>query len=128
MVVITEQRYIDDLVTILEAQGILPLPIFINGVEAHTIVRDLFTSQHEIDGVARGTIVRDKTYQSTKAAQVDAIVSTIGFPLYVYFINAVSKRCDSSLTLRFIHTVSGVQQGQWRRDATCTLLRRSCGI
>jgi magnesium chelatase subunit H len=89
MIVITEQRYIDDLITIMEAQGILPLPIFINGVEAHTIVRDLLTSQHEIDGVARGTIIRDKTYQSTKAARVDAIVSSIGFPLYVFFIVSV---------------------------------------
>ena len=65
----------------LEAQGILPIPIFINGVEAHTIVRDLLTSAHEMDGVAHGTIVRDRTYQPSKAAQVDAIVSTIGFPL-----------------------------------------------
>jgi magnesium chelatase subunit H len=65
----------------MEAQGILPIPIFINGVEAHTIVRDLLTSQHEIHGVARGTIVRDKTYQGANAARVDAIVSTIDFPL-----------------------------------------------
>jgi magnesium chelatase subunit H len=79
--VITEQRYINDLVTILEAQGILPVPIFINGVEAHTIVRDLLTSTHEIDGVADGTIVREATYQPSKATRVDAIVSTIGFPL-----------------------------------------------
>lgn len=79
--VITEQRYINDLITMLEAQGILPVPIFINGVEAHTIVRDLLTSTHEIEGVADGTIVRDSTYQSSKATRVDAIVSTIGFPL-----------------------------------------------
>lgn len=81
IVVITDQRYIGDLIKILEAEGILPVPIFINGVEAHTIVRDLLTSQHEIEGVARGTIVRDKTYQSAKAVRVDGIVSTIGFPL-----------------------------------------------
>ena len=79
--VITDQRYINDLITIMEEQGILPVPIFINGVEAHTIVRDLLTSQDEIDGVAKGTIVRDKTYQPSKAVRVDAIVSTIGFPL-----------------------------------------------
>jgi magnesium chelatase subunit H len=79
--VITEQRYINDLITMLEGQGILPIPIFINGVEAHTIVRDLLTSTHEIKGVANGKIVRDSSYQSSKAARVDAIVSTIGFPL-----------------------------------------------
>ena len=37
--VITQQPYIDALVRCLEGQGVLPLPIFINGVEAHTIVR-----------------------------------------------------------------------------------------
>jgi magnesium chelatase subunit H len=71
--VITEQRYISDLITCVEKNGIIPIPIFINGVEAHTIVRDLLTSQslphHE---------------QKTKgkdAVMVDAVVSTIGFPL-----------------------------------------------
>jgi magnesium chelatase subunit H len=57
------------------------IPIFINGVEAHTIVRDLLTSQPEIDGVKKGSVVRDETYQTTKAVKVDAIVNTIGFPL-----------------------------------------------
>lgn len=79
--VITEQRYIGDLMTQMEADGVFPIPVFINGVEAHTIVRDLLTSDHEINGVAKGTIVRDTTYQPSKAAKVDAIVSSIGFPL-----------------------------------------------
>jgi len=79
--VITEQRYILDLITYMEAQGLIPVPIFINGVEAHTIVRDLLTSQHEIDGVARGNIVREDTYLSQKATRVDAMVNTVGFPL-----------------------------------------------
>ena len=79
--VITGQRYIGDLITQMEADGIIPIPVFINGVEAHTIVRDLLTSDHEINGVAKGTIVRDTTYQPSQAAKVDAIVSTIGFPL-----------------------------------------------
>ncbi len=57
------------------------IPIFINGVEAHTIVRDLLTSQHEIDGVRAGSIHRDDTYQATNAVKVDAIVNTVGFPL-----------------------------------------------
>lgn len=79
--VITGQRYIGDLITQMEADGIIPIPVFINGVEAHTIVRDFLTSDHEINGVAKGTIVRDTTYQPSQAAKVDAIVSTIGFPL-----------------------------------------------
>jgi magnesium chelatase subunit H len=79
--VITELRYIDDLITIMEAQGIIPIPIFINGVEAHTIVRDLLTTEHEIRQVALGKSVRDSTYQSSKAAVVDCIVNTVGFPL-----------------------------------------------
>ena len=79
--VITGQRYIGDLITQMEADGIIPIPVFINGVEAHTIVRDMLTSDHEINGVATGAIVRDTTYQPSQAAKVDAVVSTIGFPL-----------------------------------------------
>jgi magnesium chelatase subunit H len=79
--VITEQKYIPDLITIMEAQGIIPIPIFINGVEAHTIVRDLLTSQHEIEQVSQGKLKRDSTYQPAKAIAVDAIVNTVGFPL-----------------------------------------------
>jgi magnesium chelatase subunit H len=79
--VITEQKYIPDLIAMMEEQGILPVPIFINGVEAHTIVRDLLTSQHEISQVTKGKMRRDKTYLSSKAIVVDAIVNTVGFPL-----------------------------------------------
>ncbi|KAL7541039.1 hypothetical protein ACHAXR_010578, partial [Thalassiosira sp. AJA248-18] len=79
--VITNQRYIQDLIRQFESQGLLPIPVFINGVEAHTIVRDWLTSQHEIDGVSHGTITRDSTYKPNEATEVDAIVSTIGFPL-----------------------------------------------
>ena len=79
--VITEQRYILDLITQMEKEGIIPIPIFINGVEAHTIVRDLLTSKYEIDGVLQGKISRDTTYQSRNAVSIDAIVNTVGFPL-----------------------------------------------
>jgi magnesium chelatase subunit H len=79
--VITEQRYIVDLIRMMEADGIIPIPIFINGVEAHTIVRDLLTSQPEVEKVKQGLTVRDKTYQPTKATIVDAVVNTVGFPL-----------------------------------------------
>ena len=79
--VITGQRYIQDLITYFESEGFIPIPVFINGVEAHTIVRDWLTSEHEIEGVKHGSIVRDSTYKQNEATSVDAIVSTIGFPL-----------------------------------------------
>ena len=79
--VITEQRYLYDLVTIMEAQELIPIPIYINGVEAHTIVRDLLTSDHETKAVERGQTHRDTTYKPQMAVSVDAIVNTIGFPL-----------------------------------------------
>ena len=34
-----------------------------------------------MDGVDRGTILQDKTYKHNEAIAIDAIVSTIGFPL-----------------------------------------------
>lgn len=77
--VITDQPYIAQLIECMEGQGVIPLPIFINGVEAHTIVRDQLTTQHERQLLAAGqttspTLRRD-------AVCVDAVVSTIGFPL-----------------------------------------------
>lgn len=75
---ITQQPYIEQLVRNLEAAGLLPVPIFINGVEAHTIVRDQLTSATEqaaiSGGAPRGSLRVD-------AIAVDAVVSTIGFPL-----------------------------------------------
>jgi magnesium chelatase subunit H len=52
--VITKQDYIRQLVSEMEAQGVLPVPIFINGVEAHTVVRDLLTSRAEAAALAAG--------------------------------------------------------------------------
>ncbi len=37
--VITEQPYVRQLIGQMEAEGLIPVPIFINGVEAHTVVR-----------------------------------------------------------------------------------------
>ena len=65
----------------MESQGILPVPIFINGVEAHTIVRDQLTSARERESVAAGRVTRDSTYDASAAVDVDAVVNTIGFPL-----------------------------------------------
>jgi magnesium chelatase subunit H len=65
----------------MEKQGLLPIPIFINGVEAHTIVRDLLTSTTKEDLYHQKIIKRESTYQPNKAVQVDAVVNSIGFPL-----------------------------------------------
>ena len=77
--VITKQPYLADLVESFEDSGVLPIPIFINGVEAHTIVRDMLTSDHEQQMRAKGVIEVDSL--KTDAAVVDAVVSTVGFPL-----------------------------------------------
>ena len=65
--VITEQPYIPQLIRAFEAARLVPLPIFINGVEGHMAVRDWLRGPDE--GLHR------------EAVNVDAIVSTIGFPL-----------------------------------------------
>ena len=69
--VITNMSYIPALISEMEDGGLVPVPIFINGVEAHTVVRDLLTTARE----------QDKTTLKKGAVQVDAIVSTLGFPL-----------------------------------------------
>ena len=77
--VITKQPYLADLVESFEDSGVLPIPIFINGVEAHTIVRDMLTSDYEQTRRAEGVIEVDSL--KSDAAVVDAVVSTVGFPL-----------------------------------------------
>ena len=62
-----------------EAAGLVPLPIFINGVEGHVAVRDLITTTYE--QVQRQLGIKDTPSLSPEAVRVDAIVSTIGFPL-----------------------------------------------
>lgn len=76
--VITKQPYINDLISCLEKEGIIPVPIFINGVEAHTIVRDQLTSEFEIDNIRLGNT---SATLSQGAVSIDAIINTIGFPL-----------------------------------------------
>ena len=78
--VITRQGYIWQLLLGLERKGLRPLPIFINGVEAHTVVRDLLTTPHEAEARAAGIKLIDSLKEG-ECVEVDAIVSTIGFPL-----------------------------------------------
>ncbi|EIE25813.1 hydrogenobyrinic acid a,c-diamide cobaltochelatase, partial [Coccomyxa subellipsoidea C-169] len=78
--VITGQGYIAQLVRCFEADGVRPVPIFINGIEAHTVVRDLLTTDHEQQLKAQGKPGPASSLKKD-AVRVDAIVSTIGFPL-----------------------------------------------
>ena len=83
--VITKQPYIPKLIRKFEEAGLTPLPVFINGVEGHVAVRDWMTSAFE----SQKSEVRSQKYDSIKpilslspeAVEVDAVVSTIGFPL-----------------------------------------------
>ena len=77
--VITNQPYIPQLIRHFERENLIPLPIFINGVEGHVAVRDWMTTDYEQQQRSRG----NKEILSLKpdAVKVDAIVSTIGFPL-----------------------------------------------
>mmetsp|Transcript_27930 Transcript_27930/g.78984 ORF Transcript_27930/g.78984 Transcript_27930/m.78984 type:complete len:1563 (-) Transcript_27930:449-5137(-) len=80
--VITNQYYIPRLISQMEAEGVIPVPVFINGVEAHTIVRDQLTSADELQAIRAGQTARVANPTLAKdAVQVDAVVSTIGFPL-----------------------------------------------
>ncbi|AFY40187.1 cobaltochelatase CobN subunit [[Leptolyngbya] sp. PCC 7376] len=77
--VITNQKYIPQLIQKFEADGLTPLPVFINGVEGHVIVRDWLTTDYE----QHQRLVGHIQIKSLKpdAIKVDSIVSTIGFPL-----------------------------------------------
>ncbi|MBE9004805.1 magnesium chelatase subunit H [Fortiea sp. LEGE XX443] len=77
--VITKQPYIPQLIRCFEEAGLIPLPIFINGVEGHVAVRDWMTTDYEQQQRQLNNI--ETPSLSQEAVKVDAIVSTIGFPL-----------------------------------------------
>ncbi|KYC35958.1 protoporphyrin IX magnesium chelatase [Scytonema hofmannii PCC 7110] len=77
--VVTKQPYIPQLIRRFEEAGLIPLPIFINGVEGHVAVRDWMTTDYESQARQQGHV--ETLSLSPEAVQVDAIVSTIGFPL-----------------------------------------------
>ena len=77
--VVTKQSYIPKLIRYFERAGLTPLPIFINGVEGHVAVRDWMTTEYEQKQRQQGII--ETPSLSKDAVKVDAIVSTIGFPL-----------------------------------------------
>jgi magnesium chelatase subunit H len=77
--VITKQAYIAKLIRYFEEEGLLPVPVFINGVEGHVVVRDWLTTKYETGQRQQGNL--ETLSLSKDAVEVDAIVSTIGFPL-----------------------------------------------
>lgn len=77
--VITNQQYIPKLIKAFEKANLIPVPIFINGVEGHVAVRDLMTTDYEQQ--QRDLGINATLSLSDQAVKVDAIVSTIGFPL-----------------------------------------------
>ncbi len=77
--VITKQPYIPQLIKDFEKAGLIPLPIFINGVEGHVAVRDWMTTDYETQQRQQGNL--EILSLSPESAKVDIIVSTIGFPL-----------------------------------------------
>lgn len=77
--VITKQPYIAQLIRYFEAEGLIPLPIFLNGVEGHVAVRDWMTTAYESERRRQGK--KETLSLSQEAVEIDAIVSTIGFPL-----------------------------------------------
>ncbi|NET89246.1 MAG: magnesium chelatase subunit H [Kamptonema sp. SIO1D9] len=77
--VITKQPYIPQLIRYFENAGLIPLPIFINGVEGHVAVRDWMTTAYETQQREQGN--KEILSLSPEAVAVNAIVSTIGFPL-----------------------------------------------
>eukprot|EP00929_Paragymnodinium_shiwhaense_P064418 TRINITY_DN32257_c0_g2_i1.p1 TRINITY_DN32257_c0_g2~~TRINITY_DN32257_c0_g2_i1.p1 ORF type:complete len:1751 (+),score=429.81 TRINITY_DN32257_c0_g2_i1:85-5337(+) len=79
--VVSELPYIWQLVNYLEEKHqLLPLPIFIQGVDAHIAARDLLTSRAEREAIAAGLREANPT-KSPGAVEIDCLVNTIGFPL-----------------------------------------------
>lgn len=88
--VVSRLKYIPQLLESFESAQIIPVPVFITGVEAHIVVRDYLSSVDKEAARARG----DRLYGSFregKIAHIDAVVSTIGY---------VSKKFLSTLQAR----------------------------
>jgi magnesium chelatase subunit H len=77
--VITDQPYIPQLIRAFEAARLVPLPVFINGVEGHMAVRDWMSSASERASLSGAN--GEASGARRQAVEVEAIVSTIGFPL-----------------------------------------------
>jgi hypothetical protein len=96
------------------------------GVEAHTIVRDQLTSQDEQSALKAGRLKQGSLRPD--AAPVDAIVSTIGFPLVggpagMLASTHCSRWClTQAAVVRHVHlnTYGLSTQARWRAVARQT--------
>ena len=144
--VVTQQRYVLDLIAMMEESGIIPVPIFINGVEAHAIVRDWLTStaereslgKKEKDGGGGGGGGRIAKKMSDRLVDVDAIVSTIGFPLVGGPAGsmeagrnvALAQELLSSMNVPYVVASPLLLQSirQWRDNGVLGLQSGTCSI
>lgn len=78
--VVSALDYIPKVIRAFESAGLMPIPVFITGVEAHIVARDYFTSVDKEEKRNSGERVYGSNRRG-KTARVDAVVSTIGFPL-----------------------------------------------
>lgn len=93
--VVSGLRYIPKLISWFEDAHLIPLPVFITGVEAHIIARDYLTSEFKDEARKRGDRVYG-SFRRGKIASVDAVVSTIGYVL----LNAL-QRFHSTISVCF---------------------------
>lgn len=72
-----------------------------SGVEAHVVVRDLFTTTAEQQSLRAGLIAKDTL--SDSAAVVDAVINTIGFPLVGGPAGSMEVRGSTHVLVSFFH-------------------------
>ena len=112
--VLSEQPYIPGLIRGLERRGLQPVPYFISGVEAHTILRDRVTTAHEARGGGGGYPPTDPAAAHTPLERwlsaaaldglprVDAVVNTVGFSLVGGPAGANSASPDAPSAVRIL--------------------------
>lgn len=138
--VVSKLKYIEKLVRLFEEQGIVPVPVFITGVEAHIMVRDYLTSVFKEESRKEGK----KLYGSDrrgKTAAVDAVVSTIGYVRCLCshvaphlfrdehdarFCKDLSFLSNSQLAYSPVSRWSAARPDLWPAVETQTLARPSC--
>lgn len=104
--VVSNLAYIPQLIDFFEQAELIPLPVFITGVEAHIVVRDYLTSESKEKARKSGERVFG-SYRRGKAASVDAVVSTIGYDirLRLVFVYLTVTRCEIQSSLYCILTI-----------------------
>lgn len=128
--VVSNLAYIPQLIDFFEEAELIPVPVFITGVEAHIIVRDYLTSESKERSRASGKRIYG-SFRRGKTASVDAVVSTIGYGIQHCAFFCLPHACETQIFVlpssnycgSFVHTPFvpaeigfhwlAVQQGQW---------------